>query len=144
MINKLQLFQNRAACTALKCNYRTNIITMHEKLNWLLIKDRLLYSLIIFTRNIIVTKSPCILFRNLSFNTENHRYITRHVVLGNFTLPTARTNTTENTVIFRDRKEWNLLPNHIKLTLNVSHFKRLQTASIKMKRDLGLILFICI
>ena len=44
MINKLQLIQNRAARTALKCNYRTNIITMHKNLNWLLVKDRLLYS----------------------------------------------------------------------------------------------------
>lgn len=105
MINKLQLIQNRAAHTVLRCNYRTNVVTMHRNLNWLFVKDRLLYSLLIFIRNVSVKKIQFILYRNLSFSAENHNYITRHATEGNFTLPKVKTNAIQQTVIYRAMKE---------------------------------------
>ena len=125
MLNKLQCIQNRAARTILKCDNRTNIISMHKKLNWLLVKDRLLYSLIIVIRNVSVLKTPFDLFKNLSFSAENHKYSTRHASVGNFLLPKARSNAIRRTVLYRGMKEWNLLHKHIKLTTNINQFKLL-------------------
>lgn len=42
MINKLQKVQNKAARIVLGCDFRTDVFGMHEKLNWLMVKDRLL------------------------------------------------------------------------------------------------------
>jgi hypothetical protein len=122
-MNKLQLIQNRAARVALRCSYRRNIILMHKDLNWVLVEDRLLYSLLILIRNISISKLPSVLFKHLSFSVDNHQYSTRHATKGNFTLPIARTNAIKNTVMFRGMKEWNKLPKHIILTNNVNKFK---------------------
>lgn len=122
-MNRLQLIQNRAARVALRCSYRRNIILMHKDLNWLLVEDRLLYSLLIFIRNISNSKFPSVLFKHLSFSVENHQYSTRHATKGNFTLPIVRTNAIKNTVVFRGMKEWNYLPKHILLTNDANKFK---------------------
>lgn len=92
---------------------------MHKKLNWLIVVDRLLYLLIIVIRNISILKSTPILFKNLSFSAENHKYIKRHAVVGNFTIPRARSNAIKRTLL--GMKEWNLLPK--KLTTNINKFK---------------------
>jgi len=97
-MNKLQLILIRAAIVALRCSYRRNIILMHKDLNWLLVEDRLLYSLLIFIRNISNSKFPSVLFKHLSFSVE--KYSTRHATKGNFTLPIVRTNAIKNTVVF--------------------------------------------
>lgn len=117
LLNKLQRMQNRAAQTALSWKCRTNIVSKHKTLNWLLVKDRLLYSQIIFIRNISVLKSHFILFKNLSFSAEKHKDIT---TVGIFTLPKARSNGIRKTV-YRGVKEWNSLPKHIKLITNGYH-----------------------
>lgn len=62
-LKKLQMVQNKAARIALR-EYRTNVAAMHNCLTWLLVKNRLLYSLLVFTRNILVTKTPSILYNN--------------------------------------------------------------------------------
>jgi len=116
-INKLQLIKNRAAPVALRCSYRRNITLMHKDLNWLL------YSLLIFIKNISNSKFPSVLFKHLSFSVVNHQYSTRHATKGNFTLPMVRTNAIKNTVVFRGMKEWNNLPKHILLANNVNKFK---------------------
>lgn len=85
MMRKLQMIQNRAARIVLRCNYRMNVVTMHKSLNWLFVKDRLIYSLLVFIRNVSVTKTLLILYQNLSLSTDKHNYTTRHATLGNFT-----------------------------------------------------------
>ena len=60
-IKKLQVAQNRAARVVLHCDIRTNVIAMHDVLSWLTVKNRFLYSLLVFFRNILTSKTPFIL-----------------------------------------------------------------------------------
>ncbi len=60
-----------------------------------------------------VTKTPSILYKNLSLSSERRSHATSHAIGGNFTLPKARTNTIKRTVVYRAMHEWNLLPSHI-------------------------------
>lgn len=125
MIRKLQMIQNRAARIVLRCKYRTKVVTMHKSLNWLFVKERLICSLLVFIRNISVTKTPFILYQNLSFSKDKHNYITRHATVGNFTLPRVRTNAIKRTVMYRAMYEWNLLPGHISQENSKTRFKYL-------------------
>ncbi len=84
---------------------------MHKSLNWLLlVKDRLLYSQLIFIRNVSATKTLHTLYQNLSFSTDKHNYSTRHTTAGNFIVPKVKTNAIKRTVTYRATLVWNLLP----------------------------------
>ena len=57
---KLQLAQNRAACSVLHCNQKAEINTLHASLSWLRVEEKLTASLL-FIRNINVLKiSNCL------------------------------------------------------------------------------------
>lgn len=86
---------------------------MHNCLSWLFVKNRSLYSLLTFIKNIIATKTPFILFKNLTSCSEAHNYSTRHATLRNFMLPKTRTNSITQTVLYCTMQEWNSLPQHI-------------------------------
>lgn len=76
-IKKLQMVQNRAGCIPLlHCEYRTNVVAVHNCLAWLYVKNRLLYSLLVFIRNISVAKTVFILYKNSSFSLGRHNYPT--------------------------------------------------------------------
>ena len=124
-IKKLQIVQNRAARIALHCGYRTNIIDMHNFLGWLSVKKRLLYSLLVFFRNILISKKPSILYKNVYFSSDRHKHATRHATRGNFTLPKSKTNTIKRMVMYRAMQEWNKLPENIAQENSKIIFKKL-------------------
>lgn len=117
---KLQLVQNRAARVALSCGFRANVFRMHNSLGWLDVKSRVSYLLMVFIRNIIVTKTPNILYRKLSFSSGIHNYSTRHATGGYFTFPRSLS---QRTVLYRAMKEWNALPNYVTQLMNLICFK---------------------
>lgn len=135
-IKKLQMVQNRAVRIMLRCGYRTNVAEMHNCLAWLHVKNRLLYSLLVFIRNISVTKTHLILFKNLSFSLDRHGYSTRHATGGNFILPKARTNAIKRTVMYRAMFEWNLLQRNVTQENGKIRFKMLLKKHL-LTRDLG-------
>lgn len=122
-IKKLQVAQNRAARVVLNCDIRTNVIAMHEALSWLTVKNRFLYSLLVFFRNILTTKSPFILYNELSLTSDQHSFTTRQATQGNFILPRVRTNAMKRTMVYRGISEWNALPRNIKQENSKSTFK---------------------
>lgn len=111
--NKLQKVQNRAACIVLGCELRTNVIKMHRNLGWLMVGDRLLYSLLIFIRNVSTSKTP------------HHSYTTRHAASGKFSLPKIKTNYSKRTVMYRAMHAWNLLPKNSEQISSINKFKLL-------------------
>ena len=90
-IRKLQLVQNKATRVALSCGWRTNVIKIHKSLGWLDVKTIFLSLLMVFIKNVIITKSPPIIYRNLSFSSLAHNYSTRHALGGCFSLPRSKT-----------------------------------------------------
>ena len=118
-LNKLQLVQNRAARLALRCSTRTNIAYMHTRLSWLSVEQKLLCSLLMFFRNIILNQSPDYFYQQFLKSTNTHNYNTRNASRGHLTLPDANTNFQKHTAIYRSISFWNLLPPHINLTQNI-------------------------
>ena len=124
-IRKLQLVQNKAARVALSCGWRTNVIKMHECLSWFEVKNRLLYSLMVFIKNVIRAKTPFIFYQKLSFSTDAHNYSTRHATAGCFALPRSKTKSGQRTTSYRAMQEWNTLPNHITQQNDIYGFKKI-------------------
>ena len=124
-IKQVQIVQNRAARVVLQCDIRTNVLAMHDRLNWLSVRNRLRFSLLVFARNILVTKNPSILFNRFLLISDQHSYATRQATCGNFTLPKTKRTAMEKTMVHRAITEWNGLPNYIIQENNKSTFKRL-------------------
>lgn len=93
-IKKLQVIQNKAARVALSCGFRSNVDKMHESLLWFKVKNRLVYSLMVFLYNVITNKTPFTLYTKLSLSIDTHHYPTRHAVGGSFILPRVKINST--------------------------------------------------
>lgn len=72
-IKTLQTVQNRAARCALRCPLRTNVNWMHNILSWLKVKERFTASLLNFTRNIVTTKLPNVLFQKLCLSSDEQQ-----------------------------------------------------------------------
>ncbi len=109
IINKLQKVQNRAGRIVLGSDLRTNVLKMHRNLGWLMVGDRLLYSLLIFVRNVSTSKTPHVLHKELQYSSDNHSYTTRHAVSGKFSLPEIKTNYGKRTAMYRAMHAWNSL-----------------------------------
>lgn len=90
IINKLEKVQNRAVCIVFGCDLRTNVLKMHRKLGWLMVGDTLLYSLLIFVRNISISKTPLVLYKKLQY-TQTIIAIQRDMQLA-FSLPEIKTD----------------------------------------------------
>ena len=84
-LNKLQLVQNRAARLALRCSTRTNIAYMHTRLSWLSVEQKLLCSLLMFFRNIIINQTPDYFYKQFLKSTNTHNYYTRNASRGHLT-----------------------------------------------------------
>lgn len=123
-IRKLQMVQNKAARVALTCGFRTNVKRMYECLSWFDVKNRLLYSLMFFMRNVITTRTPFMFYEKLSFSSDTHNYSTRHAAGGCFILPKHKTTSFKRTVIYRAMHEWNLMPNIIRQQNSIFVFKK--------------------
>ena len=71
-INKLQVAQNKAALCALQCSYRTNAMDVHESLSSLTVSERFTYALLNLIRNVLVTRSPNIVYKRLLSQFVQH------------------------------------------------------------------------
>lgn len=105
-LNRLQVTQKKAACIVLNCSCRTTVSNMLNKLNWLPVKNRLHFSLVSFVRNIMKTKSPVSLFRNLMSSQDRHKYFTRQTSEKRFLLPVYGTGAGQRTLYFRAMVAW--------------------------------------
>ncbi len=65
-------------------SFKTSIIKKRNSLSWLAVRDRLLYSLLAFTRNVSMTKIPFALYKNIHFSSDYLDYRTKHAARGHF------------------------------------------------------------
>lgn len=122
-LHKLQVAQNKAACIALNCPYRTSGISMHNQLIWLNVKSKLHYSLVSFIKNIIINKIPQVLYNKLTFFSDEHQYCTQ-ASEGRFRLPPCRTNVIKGTIHYRAMVTWNLLLSFLSSNSNRNCFNK--------------------
>ena len=122
-LNRLQVAQNKAARLVLQCSYRTSVSTMNNELAWLSVKGRLHYSLLCFTKNIITSKAPEIIYKNLLLFSDIHHYDTRQSSEGRYLLPACSTKVKQKTFYYRAMVAWNSLPVFL-LDMNSASFKK--------------------
>ena len=123
-LKRLQVAQNKAARLILQCPYRTHVSSMHMKLAWLTVEHRIQYALGCYMKNIIRTKTPAVLYRNLSFFSDIHSYFTRQAAEDRCLLPLSRINYKQNTTYYRAMVEWNKYPLFLVQEENIIHFKK--------------------
>lgn len=121
---KLQIIQNKAARLVLRCPYRTNLNTIHNKLEWLTVEDRWKSSLVRLIKNIQEQQHPVDFYHQLEQVKERETNTTRYSTKHYFRLPKAKTNYMCKTVIYRAIKEWNYLPESLTKTDSKTQFKK--------------------
>ncbi|KAI8499245.1 hypothetical protein Bbelb_230090 [Branchiostoma belcheri] len=79
-IRRLQVVQNRAARLALGCDRDAHVDTMLKTLGWLTVRDRIQQRSLVTFKRIMLTKQPKALYDKITFQSEIHKYSTRHTV----------------------------------------------------------------
>lgn len=126
--NRLQILQNRAMRTVLKCDYRTPIQEMLNTLKWLSVLQRLKLNALLMIFKIKQKLYPIYLQHNINYIT-NDRYNLRNT--GDFRLPLYRRTSTQNNLLYKGLQLFNNLPNYLKNETNINIFKSRLTTLLK-------------
>lgn len=127
--NKLQVLQNRAMRSILKCNKYTPINSMLSVLNWLSIIDLINYYTMIFIHKIKIRQYPNYL--EISKNREIHSYPTKSS--NHFRLERYNKQATKHSVFYEGVKAYNSLPVEITNAQTIKQFKRKYLKHIQEK-----------
>lgn len=128
-LKKLQLLQNRAMRIILRCNRLTSINKMLETLNWLSIKERVIFSTMIFLYKVTNNLLPNYLMQFVQRNNEIHRYNTR--TNNQFRIALSTKSATQKTVFQDGVKLFNNLPDKVKSVNTVFKFKNAYLKHVK-------------
>lgn len=128
-IEQLQIIQNRAMRTILKCNRYTPIVTMLNVLNVLSVKQKITYSVLVFLFKIKNNMLPSYVCDRVKFFRDVHNYSTRN---RNDFILSDKCCTTQmlDSVLYRGLHDFNMLPNNIKSCDNLNLFKKLVRAHV--------------
>lgn len=118
--NRLQVLQNRAMRTILKCNHRTPIRQMLNTLKWLSVSQSLKLNALKIVFKIKNNLFPDYLQRNVNYITSA-RYNLRNAE--DFRLPLYRRASTQNHIMYRGLQLFNSLPVNLKRETNFYIFK---------------------
>ena len=100
-LNKLQTVQNRAARLVLHCPIRTNTVSMHSRLSWLTVENRLVFNTTTFFRNTVFFSLHAFLYNQTVRCDQVHSHLTRSAGDGKMMLPCPKSNALKRTVIYR-------------------------------------------
>lgn len=126
---RLQRIQNKLMRVVLRCNRYTSVTLMLNTLQWLSVKQRIVYNCLIFIHKIKNEKLPQYLMDELQYGLEIHNHGTRRAA--DFRLPRCTRTSTQRTLFDKGLKIYNDLPQETKDTVNMSAFKRLITIFVK-------------
>lgn len=128
-INRLQVLQNKAMRTILKCNFYTPISWMLSCLKWLNINQRIIFNVLTFVFKIKHRMVPEYLTSNLVYTQDAQPYGLRSNL--DFRLQLFRDTRTQNMVLYRGLKLFNELPREIKYETIFIRFKKLLISHIR-------------
>ena len=128
-LNRLQKLQNRAMRIILHCSRYTKITLMLDTLQWLSIKQRIVFNTIIFIFKIIHNLLPNCLLKYIIQNSEIHNYPTRNCE--DFKLPFRKRNYTQNSLFYKGLKVYNDLSRDVKNETNIVRFRRNLSSFVK-------------
>ena len=112
-LKKLHTAQNRAARLVLHCPIRTNTISMHRQLSWLMVENRLVFNTTQFFRNTVFCSQPIFLYNQIVRCRQVHSHFTRSADDDQMMLPSPKSNALKRTVIYHAINHWNNCPLNI-------------------------------
>lgn len=121
-IERLQILQNKAMRTILKCSKYANIQVMLDMLKWLNIKQRLQLNTLLFIYQIKHGNAPEYLCDQIKYVGEVQPYGLRNAE--NFRLRKANTTSRQRSLFYKGLKLFNSLPNETKTENNIKIFKK--------------------
>lgn len=129
-ISELQVIQNRALRTILKCNRYTPVHLMLNVVNIMSVKQGIVYDVNVFLYKIRNNLLPDYVCDKVKYFKNVHTYQTRNC--NDFILVDKyRSNQMSNSVLYRGLLEFNKLPNTIKNCSNFNNFKAMLREYVK-------------
>lgn len=128
-IQRMQKIQNRAMRSIFGCNRYTPIVTMLDVLNFMSVRQEIVYRTMEFIQKVKLNLLPNYLSDNLKYVYDVHTYMTRN--RGNFYIQSCSTYKTYNTVFYKGLSMYNELPLEIKDCTSVETFRILCTKHIR-------------
>lgn len=120
-VSRLQKLQNRAMRIILACNRRTPVMHMLNCLQWLSVKNYILYLTMTFVYKIKAQLTPPYLIERICYNSEYHSYNTR--TRTNFHIHHAISRSGQNSVFVKGLQAYNELPAELRGAASLKVFK---------------------
>lgn len=122
-ISRLQKLQNRSMRVILKKPRMTPTRDMLKELQWLPVRELLLFNTLVFIHKIKIGQAPQYLLNKVTYTSEIHQYNTRH--REHFYIPRVDQERSQNSLYFKGLSKYNSLPVDIKSTDTITKFKKL-------------------
>ena len=126
---RLQRLQNKIMRVVLRCNRYTPSATMLNILQWLSIKQRVVYNSLTFIYKIKTGRTPQYLAEVCNLVSDVHNHGTRGA--SDFRLSRFIKATTQRSLYYRGLQIFNRLPVEAKQSTNFSQFKRVAVDFVK-------------
>lgn len=121
-LGRLQKLQNRAMRIVLRCRKRTHVQDMLDALQWLNVKQRIMYRTLVVIFKVKNNMMPKYLSDKIMLVGDGHQYPLRNV--GDFRLKSNTTENSRKTLVVNGFMEYNKMPKTIKEEINLEIFKR--------------------
>ena len=128
-ISRLQRLQNKIMRLILRCNRYTSSSLMLDALQWLSVKQRIVFLTMVFIFKVANGLLPRYLCDRIVRGSDIHRYNTRNA--GEIRTPHFLTSASQNSLFFKGINVYNSMPRHIRRTATLSEFKRLCISHVK-------------
>jgi Reverse transcriptase (RNA-dependent DNA polymerase) len=120
-LDVLQKLQNRAMRSILRCDWYTHSKDMLERLNWLSVKQKIEYKVLLFIHQVIKDKSNGIFNGMYKMNNEIHQHATRSAT--NFHMYNQINKSGQKSILCNGFKLYNKIPEDLK-SMNLMKFKK--------------------
>jgi hypothetical protein len=119
---RLQRQQNKALRLILKCDWMTPTNLMLEAVNFLSVKQRIVFNVLTFIHKMKLQLLPNYLSSKLTTGRHVHRYGTRNA--NELRTENFRMASTQNDMFYNGIRRYNMLPSIVKAQENIKMFKR--------------------
>jgi exonuclease III len=121
-ISRLQRLQNKIMRLILRCNRFTSSSFLLDALQWLSVKQRIVYLTMVFIFKVINGLLPRYLCDRIERGSDVHRYNTRNA--DDVRTPYFLYGASQNSLFFKGINVFNSMPIHIKRATTISQFKK--------------------
>ena len=128
-ISRLQRLQNKIMHLILRCNRFTSSTIMLDALQWLSVKQRIVFMTMVFIFKVVNGLLPRYLCDRIVRGNNIHRYNTRNAE--DVRTPNFITGASQNSLFFKGINVFNSMPRHIRRTTTLSEFKRQCISHVK-------------